>query len=145
MIALAVLASASLLLPARSTPFSDARPPAVFQRDATVTLEFARQSKIDAGCQALFGKPPAGMRTNACATGRRLIMPNPCSFPDSDTYAHLLCHELGHANGWPPTHGEIGDKPEPSVTQRAADTAKDGAPAPAQPQASVEATRPTRS
>jgi antirestriction protein ArdC len=36
-------------------------------------------------------------------------MPNPCAFPDSDAYAHLLCHELGHANGWPPTHGDFGE------------------------------------
>lgn len=32
---------------------------------------------------------------------------NPCSYPevkDPDSYAHLMCHEFGHANGWNSTH-----------------------------------------
>jgi hypothetical protein len=113
MTALALLASASIVLPAHSTPYSDARPPAVFQKDATVTLQLSSQARIDASCQAMFGKPPSGFRTNACASGHRLVMPNPCSYPDSDAYAHLLCHELGHANGWPPTHGDFDADGEP--------------------------------
>jgi antirestriction protein ArdC len=47
------------------------------------------------------------MKTNACATGERLVLPNPCAFGSNDRYAALLCHELGHANGWPPTHGDF--------------------------------------
>jgi len=45
------------------------------------------------------------MKTDACETGGRIIAPNPCSFPDTDAYARILCHEIGHANGWPSTHG----------------------------------------
>jgi hypothetical protein len=37
-----------------------------------------------------------------------LIMPNPCIYPeawkDPYSYAHLLCHEFGHANGWNAKH-----------------------------------------
>jgi hypothetical protein len=42
----------------------------------------------------------------ACASGRRITMPNPCDYPAGDEYAALLCHELGHLNGWPATHGD---------------------------------------
>lgn len=33
-----------------------------------------------------------------------VVMPNPCKYDDVDFYAHLLCHELGHVNGWNRTH-----------------------------------------
>ena len=99
--------AAALATVAHSTPYSDSRPPEVFQRDATMTLELANQDEINDTCHALFGAPPAGMRTQACTTGQRVVMPNPCTFPDSDAYAHLLCHELGHLNGWPSTHGDF--------------------------------------
>ena len=39
----------------------------------------------------------------ACEKGGTLIMPNPCLYPemkDVDSYAHLLCHEKAHINGW---------------------------------------------
>jgi hypothetical protein len=104
---LAIVLSAALALAPHSTPFSDGRPPAVFQHGATFTLEVAGQEQIDDTCHPLFGDPPKGMRTMACDTGQKVLMPNPCSFPDSDRYAHLLCHELGHVNGWPPTHGDF--------------------------------------
>ena len=80
----------------------------MFRHDATVTVEFAGQERINSRCQDLYGKPPSGIRTEACTTAAHLIMPNPCNFPDTDAYAHLLCHELGHVNGWPATHGDFG-------------------------------------
>lgn len=37
-----------------------------------------------------------------------LLMPNPCLYPeavsDIHSYAHLLCHEFGHVNGWNTEH-----------------------------------------
>lgn len=36
-----------------------------------------------------------------------VTMPNPCTFPEAAdimSYAHLLCHEFGHANGWNSDH-----------------------------------------
>jgi hypothetical protein len=90
-----------------ATPYSDARPPVTLQQNRTVTVEFAGQGRINSVCHSLFGAPPAGMKTNACATGQRLMLPNPCAFGPSDRYAALLCHELGHANGWPSTHGDF--------------------------------------
>jgi hypothetical protein len=34
-----------------------------------------------------------------------LIAANPCLAARRDLYAAILCHELGHLNGWPSTHG----------------------------------------
>ena len=85
------------------TLYSNGRPPERFQQNATVTLEVQDQAGIDRICHPLFGRPPAGRKTDACQTGRRVIAPNPCNFP-KEAYARLLCHELGHANGWSRRH-----------------------------------------
>lgn len=39
-----------------------------------------------------------------------MILPNACQFKD-DPYARVVCHELGHSNGWPANH------PNPLVEQ----------------------------
>lgn len=85
--------------------YSDSAPPARFQGDATIQLQLSDQADIDRTCHPLFGQPPQGMKTDACEFGGRVVAPNPCTYPPSDAYAHMLCHELGHVNGWPPTHG----------------------------------------
>ena len=92
--------------PAGPSLFSDATPPARFRGDASVSLQFRDQPGINRECQPLFGTPPTGMKTDACEMDGRIIAPNPCDYPSSDAYAHLLCHELAHANGWPRTHGD---------------------------------------
>ena len=43
------------------------------------------------------------MTVLACEKNKKLILPNPCLYPeekDVDSYAHLLCHEKAHVNGW---------------------------------------------
>ena len=99
-----ILAAAAALAPGSS--FDDGRPPARFQGDATVVLEVTDQAGIERTCHALFGAPPPHLKTNACHTGERMVMPNPCLAPPEETYARMLCHELGHANGWASTHDE---------------------------------------
>jgi hypothetical protein len=76
-----------------------------FQHNATVILTTADQDGINRACLPDFGAAPEGMKTDACEIGGKVIAPNPCSYPETDSYAHLLCHEIGHANGWPATHG----------------------------------------
>lgn len=46
-----------------------------------------------------------GYQIYACAKvgGNWVIMPNPCPHTQ-ESYARLLCHELGHTNGWPANH-----------------------------------------
>ena len=108
LLALAALAAIAAPPAPAPTPFSDARPPVRFQGDATVKLEITDQAGIERACHPLFGAPPAGMKTDACQTGDRVILPNPCTFPESDRYAALLCHELAHANGWSRNHEREG-------------------------------------
>lgn len=99
-IALAALAALGANL------FTDARPPERFQSDAAFTVEVRDQKGINRVCHPLFGVPPAGMKTDACSTEGRVIMPNPCDFAETERYARMLCHEMAHVNGWPPTHGD---------------------------------------
>lgn len=105
---IAVAAAAAINAASASAPslYSDRTPPVRFQGDATVSLELSDQQGIDRRCHPRFGAPPAGMKTDACEMDGRVVAPNPCTYPDSDAYAHLLCHELGHVNGWPRTHGD---------------------------------------
>lgn len=52
---------------------------------------------------ATFGVRTAvpGTTIAACTTADGdIVMPNPCQWPGWDGYARLLCHELGHVNGW---------------------------------------------
>lgn len=98
-VALAALAAVGANL------FTDARPPERYQNPAKFTVEVHDQRGIERICQPLFGTPPAGMKTDACSTDGRVIMPNPCTFSATDQYARMLCHEMAHVNGWPPTHG----------------------------------------
>ena len=101
---LVLAAAAALAMPPKPTPFSNGRPPARSQANATVTLQLADQAGIDAICHAAFGKPPANMKTDGCQLGDRIVLPNPCEFAETDRYAAMLCHELGHANGWTSLH-----------------------------------------
>ena len=71
------------------------RPPPEFQGDRSSMVTFS--SGPDAACRAI--KPGAGEgEIYGCAFYSALIVPNPCQH--SGAYAELLCHELGHVNGW---------------------------------------------
>lgn len=37
-----------------------------------------------------------------CTVGSTIYVPNPCRW--RDPYATLLCHEMGHVNGWSAFH-----------------------------------------
>lgn len=106
MISWLVAAAAAVALAPNSTPYSDDWPPVAYQKDVTVQVEFASRQAMQVSCQRLFGQPPTGSAIEACNTGSKIVMPNPCTFPKEDRYAQLLCHEIGHANGWPSTHGD---------------------------------------
>ena len=129
MLILFAAAAAAALAP-NSTPFSASRPPARFQAAATTVVQISDQAGVDRTCHALFGKPPAGMKTDACFTGERMVLPNPCDFPQTESYARMLCHELGHVNGWPSTHGDFKDvemaDAEPARPARGAATPQAG-------------------
>lgn len=54
---------------------------------------------------ACGGDIPSDLQIFACArvNGNRMIVPDPCLHTE-ESYARLLCHELGHINGWPADH-----------------------------------------
>ena len=89
-----------------ATLFSNSAPPERYTRDASLVLSISDQAGIEQTCQPLFGVPPPGRKTLGCTVGDTVTLPNPCTFPETETYARMLCHELGHVNGWPATHGD---------------------------------------
>ena len=85
-----------------ATYYSDGMPPARYRGNARATVRFSSQDEIVDLC----GRPPCGLVVLACQQHKQLVMPNPCTYGAADKYAKLLCHELGHLNGWPATHGD---------------------------------------
>lgn len=101
MIALLALATAW----GNGTLYFDGWPPPRYTRNATAFVHFAGEQAITAKCDA-DDPSPADMTTEGCSFGppNEIYIPNPCTFPAGDRYARLLCHEIGHLNGWPDNH-----------------------------------------
>lgn len=86
--------------------------PNQYQGNNDVTTHFIHLKAVTKNC----GKPSSSKLTRlGCATiGQpEMWVINPCDWKESKnptTYAHYLCHELAHTNGWvheestPPTH-----------------------------------------
>lgn len=73
------------------------RPPLKFQGNARSVLEVIDPDEIETSC--LIGGPGALACTKLYPDRPTIVMPNPCAFP-FDSYAVMLCHEVGHVNGW---------------------------------------------
>lgn len=66
----------------------------------------------DTNTEEACGVAAEGWRLVACEretdTGVPVIMiDNPCNYPEAQdvySFAHRMCHEFGHANGWNATH-----------------------------------------
>jgi hypothetical protein len=74
------------------------RPPAEYQRSRPVLVEFVTPEAVMLRCM----QRGAFLPSIACADREVITIGNPCAF--GGAYAAILCHELGHANGWPPHH-----------------------------------------
>lgn len=78
-------------------------PPRYQQPDITATIRFTDQATVEKVC----GKAPKGWTTRGCAVSGAITVQDPCS-PQyqgkDDSYARLICHELGHLNGWSGDH-----------------------------------------
>lgn len=90
--------------------WNDGTPPERFRANAHAVVVTSSPAGVAEYCAKLAGsRPPPGMVIKACTFDHEgvtiVLMPNPCGYPDSDEYAHYLCHEFGHVNGWPGTHG----------------------------------------
>jgi hypothetical protein len=79
------------------------RPPLVRQGDARAVVEFIAPEAVAVECRGSLVATGTWGEALSCARmypGRpTLVLPNPCAFPFDD-YATLVCHELGHVNGW---------------------------------------------
>lgn len=78
--------------------------PPEFQHGGTMKVHMVdTQAEINKAC----GVAPAGMRFLGCAKDSHdITVFNPCSYPeakDVNSFAHVMCHEKAHANGW--VHG----------------------------------------
>lgn len=73
------------------------RPPLQYQGNARSVIEVIEPEKIEGEC---FAGGPGALACTKMYPGRpTIVMPNPCAFP-FDSYAVMLCHEVGHVNGW---------------------------------------------
>jgi hypothetical protein len=74
--------------------------PVEYQKATKITLHTEdTQEGIDREC----GKSPPGYYKIGCRIGRNIYLINPCLHPDASdysSYAHDLCHEIAHSEGW---------------------------------------------
>lgn len=80
--------------------------PSQYQHNRTVILHTMTQDEINKQCGDP-GSTKEGQRLYVIACGdiggKDVYMPNPCLAPevsDINSYAHLLCHEIAHTEGW---------------------------------------------
>lgn len=80
-------------------------PPERYRGDTFAIVLFGNQETVTKLCGAADEQDYVKV---ACANGapRIMVAPNPCQIAEVDLYAAILCHELGHLNGWAATHGD---------------------------------------
>lgn len=85
-------------------------PPERFQhKDVTILVTY-KPTLLQVNLECNGGELPTQGIILAC-TRRSIfgqwqtILPDPCIIAN-DPYAGLVCHELGHVNGWPIYHGD---------------------------------------
>lgn len=77
-------------------------PPTKYQGNNSAIVVFVDIDKVDAGCRNIGGVGDYNIR--GCEKGGVIVFPNPCQWPNKSDLRDLMCHELAHANGWPPDH-----------------------------------------
>lgn len=91
-------------------------PPARFQGrfEPVISLTiYVPAAAVDQVCQELGLKPTPGYEIKGCTIRRpgdrfpAVILPNPCEAPGPYmSPSYVACHEAGHVQGWPASHGE---------------------------------------
>lgn len=85
-----------------ATWYNTDEPPTKYQSNSRVVVTFLTPEQIES--QMSTGN--CSGTTFAYEDEGGLHLPNPCKYPKTDAYARLVCHELGHHNGWPAYHGD---------------------------------------
>lgn len=90
-----------------ATWYNTGSPPKRFQKDVKVMVYFQNPNIINRG-GGYHNRPFCGSTVFAYSDpdSKTMNLPNPCDYPQTDAYARLICHELGHINGWPAYHGD---------------------------------------
>lgn len=93
----------------RTDTISNGWPPTKYAGDITVPVLFA--SNVSEACIAAGLKdygPAYEIQgcTLSTADGKpiKIIVSNPCRASPQGSYGRIVCHEIGHANGWPADH-----------------------------------------
>ena len=74
-------------------------PPPEYRNPGRALVEFVPREEITADCQD-FGVT-GETRLDACARPGEMILPDACTWPVRESYAELVCHEVGHGvNRW---------------------------------------------
>jgi hypothetical protein len=73
-------------------------PPLKYRGDISTTVAFVND--LNKAC----GEPPKDKRWLGCRRGGIVYMPNPCPTGQVEEYAKIMCHEMGHVNGWTRDH-----------------------------------------
>lgn len=86
---------------ASSSLWDDGYPPQQYQSDGNTDVSFV--SDVETLCNI---KVPSGYTLEACELpSGHLVLPNPCgSAYHGQSFARLVCHELGHFHGWAINH-----------------------------------------
>lgn len=89
-----------------SSLYNSGPPPVRFQGDGAAVVAFVHPSRINETC-GTDPMPKPYIRI-ACAGSKNgtpaIVLPNPCLFTN-EAFALVACHELGHINRWPASHG----------------------------------------
>ena len=94
-----------LVLVAYGTRYSHELPPRRFQNDVTVTVRFESEERVAKDCAVGLPPPPTGQQYGGCNLPNGvMVLPNACSSNPTSELDITTCHEIGHANGWPPDH-----------------------------------------
>lgn len=78
-------------------------PPSAYQGPNAALVIFAGADAVQSLC-AGSASLKQGQMFLGCMGAKDgmpiIVVPNPCLMPETDFYAGIVCHELGHENGW---------------------------------------------
>jgi hypothetical protein len=69
-----------------------------------IRVDFVDPEMLAGICHRQGLRPAGEPHAAYCSGYGKITVANPCSAPNRSWYTRALCHELAHANGWPPDH-----------------------------------------
>lgn len=80
-------------------------PPERFRGNAAALVYFTDRTGVEQLCGT--AEPPNIMiacKRSFAGDGVIVIMPNPCLIGEAEFFAKIMCHEMGHVQGWGGNH-----------------------------------------